>query len=135
MEPYAPGVYVIHIGGEIAQPPFTFTGADGVLTSVSFRYETDDRDVWPPSFQNQMIITALSFACTDDDYNAFSPARAELLKTISDNAYRSFRYAADGVSVVCNVVHTGYVGTGVDLLIPLDEQPQHFALEFTITKE
>ena len=135
MEPYTPGVYVIHIGGEIAQPPFTFAETDGVLTSVSFRYETDDSDVWPPTFQKQMIVTALSFACTDDDYGAFSPARTELLETITDNAYRSFRYAADGVSVVCDVSYTGYVGTGADLLIPMDDEPQHFLLEFTITKE
>ena len=59
----------------------------------------------------------------------------ELLKTISDNAYRSFRYAADGVSVVCNVVHTGYVSAGTEILIPLDDEPQQFTLEFTITKE
>lgn len=132
-DPPTPGVVVIQIGGEVEQPDFVFTEKDGVITSVSFRYETQDNTIWAPSFQNQMTLAVLSYACAQDGFGYFSAARTELLRMLEENEFNSFTFTKNGVTVTSDVVYSGYMNVG--FLLPDEGAETYYSRSFMITRD
>ena len=132
-DPPTPGVVIIQIGGEVEQPDFTFTEQNGAITSVGFRYETRDNTIWAPSFQNQMTLAVLSYACAQEGFGYYSGARRELLQMLEENEFNSFTFANNGITVTCDVEYSGYMNVG--FLLPDEGAETHYSRSFTITQD
>ena len=116
-------------------PKFDFTLTEGKIQTISFSYETSERT--PSSCLDHMILTALSFACTDDDYGFFSEARKALLTEIESHPFQSYHFSRGGVHVDCEVSHSGYLESlDAGFVVALDESKEHhLSLSFSVTKD
>ena len=114
---------------------FTCTEQDSVLREVSFRYESSGQTTIIPNRRDQMLLSALSFACTQDGFGFFCPARRELIETIQSSPFADFEFSENGVRVVCDVEYTGYVypgGQSADLVFLPVGASGSFSMYFSI---
>jgi len=125
--------FKFYIGGDVQLPDFVFTLEGGVLREVKFCYETTESEIYPPSCCNQMILSALAFACAQPEYGMLSASPGKMVQMISQNAFKSFSFEKDGVAVRCTVEYSGYEGEGTTMLRPAPGEQQHYVLKFCIS--
>lgn len=134
--PNTPGVYTIYIGGEIKKPDFVLEQKEGKVSAVHFSFETQDPEVWPPSFREQMLLSAMSFAGAQKDCGVFSKEWKELAEGIEAHPYEDFAFSIGAVDVRCEVEYSGYQDFGMDqgFLWPEDGKEVAFSLRFDMIK-
>ena len=128
-----PDPFTIYMSGWVAPPDFVFTQSDGVVTGVEFRFETRDPEIWPPSFQDQMVLSALAYAGVQDGFWGYLKSRDRLVETIQAHRYESFSFTVNGVTVTCRVDYSGYAGAR-DFLVPLAEEEPSYSFVFSMER-
>ncbi len=130
-----PDPSTIYIGGWAAPPDFSFTESDGTVTGVEFRYETRDPEIWPPSFQDQMVLSALAYAGTQEGFGGYLKHRDRLVETIQDHPYEDFSFEVNGVTLTCQVEYSGYAaGMPADFLLPLSDEKPSYSFAFSMKR-
>ncbi|MGM9538124.1 MAG: MerR family transcriptional regulator [Candidatus Onthomonas sp.] len=129
------GVFVIHLGGELAPPEYRFTEENGVMTGMAFTVTLDNSDVWVSGYQNEMTLSVLSFVGAQAGSLPLDGELEALIRQISDYPFEDFQEILYGVTVTCAVDYSGYFDTGEGTLIP-DEDAEtvyrfHFSMERT----
>lgn len=127
-------IATVFVGGKVSPPDFTFAETNGTVTGISFQFETTDSTIWPPAFQEQMLLSALSFACTKSGFGFFSEARADMLEMIQSHPYQSFSFSEGGITVTCTVQYHGYEGFGnsMGMLLPQEGEQVSYSFHFNI---
>ncbi len=113
---------------------FDLTEKNGVVTGVSFHYETTDSTLYVQSYQEQMVLTTMSFACAQKGFGIFSTARRQILNVVSAYPQESFTYTCNGITVDCQVEYSGYMMLPYDNVLAPGEEPS-YSMTFTITKD
>ncbi len=113
---------------------FDLTEKDGVVTGVSFHYETTDSTLYVQSYQEQMVLTTMSFACAQKGFGIFSTARRQILNVVSSYPQESFTYTCNGITVDCQVEYSGYMMLPYENILAPGEAPS-YSMTFTITKD
>ncbi len=110
------------------------TEKDDVVTGVSFHYETTDSTLYVQSYQEQMLLTTMSFACAQKGFGVFSTARRQILNVVSSYPQESFHYSCNGITVDCQVEYSGYMMLPYEDVLAPGEEPS-YSMTFTITKD
>lgn len=127
--------HVIRMGVQTDPPDFTFQETDGFVTAVGFRFHTNSPAVYPASYQEQMLIAALSYAGAQGSLLDYIRVRDGLVGTIQAHPYESFSLTANGVTVRCQVAYSGYDRPGADFLLPVKGAETAYDLSFEMTGE
>lgn len=125
---------VIHMGAQVDPPDFTITETDGVVTRVAFQYASYKPEYWPPSFQDQMILSAFSYAGVQEGLFGYLNTRDTILSEIQAHSYESFSFTENGVTLTCNVAYSGYDPQGAEYLWPTDDQNASYTFSFCMEK-
>ncbi len=126
--------FVLDIPGGGAAPILTFREDGAGVAEVSFRYECISPV--PSSCQDEMTLSALSFACAQKGFGLFSRARKELLAVISSHPFESFRFEGGGIEAVCEVAYSGYRRIRSDSLFAdfQETDERSYTMEFSIRR-
>lgn len=118
-------------------PSFVIAQSDGVVTEVSFHYETTDSTLKIPNFQEPMILAGMAFAGAQDDSLFFSGTYHKLLHTIPVNEFKDFTFSAGDVTFYCEVERSGYERSITDpgFLLPKEGAETIFSLDFRMVKQ
>ncbi|MCD8325855.1 MAG: MerR family transcriptional regulator [Lachnospiraceae bacterium] len=124
----------VRLGGAPSFLDFELTQQDGVVTGVSFHYETTDSMLFIPSYQDQMVLTTTAFACAQKGFGIFSTARKQILSVVNAYPGESYTCTCNGITIDCQVEYDGYMMLPYDdILVPSDEVS--YSLTFSITKD
>ena len=132
-DPAAENIYVLDLGGTGRAPDFVFREGAAGIEEIAFHYESSG--ILPSSCQRQMQLAVLSFACAQKGFGLFSGARKELLRTVSDHPWESFRYAHGGITLECTAETQGYRTSRDGNLFPATEEDRYFRLYFRLAKD
>ncbi|MDD3409130.1 MAG: MerR family transcriptional regulator [Methanobacteriaceae archaeon] len=128
--------YVINIDGDLDEPEFIFTEDDGIMTGMRFTTELQNSDVWAPSYQNEMILSIMSFVRARQGYSLLSNDVKALIEQISSSPFEDFHFTAHGISITCNVEYSGYMDTvTIGTLCPKEDAERFYSLDFIMVKE
>ena len=127
-------IFVLDILDGGPAPILSFREDGAGVAEVSFRYECISPV--PSSCQDEMILSALSFACAQKGFGLFSRARKELLAVIRDHPFERFRFEHGGIEAVCEVAYSGYRRIRSDSLFAdfQETEARSYAMEFTIRR-
>ena len=126
--------YSINVDGQATPPDFTITETDGVVTRVEFQYASHKPEYWPPSFQDQMILSAFSYAGVQEGLFGYLNTRDTILSEIQAHPYESFSFTENGVTLTCNVAYSGYDPQGAKYLWPIDDPYASYTFSFCMEK-
>lgn len=128
--------YVVNIGGDLDEPEFIFTEDDGIMTGMRFKTELHNSDVWAPSYQNEMILSIMSFVRARQGYSLFSNDVKALIEQISLSRFEDFQFTDHGISITCNVEYSGYMDTAsIGALWPDEDAVRFYSFDFIMVKE
>lgn len=128
--------YVINIGGDLDEPEFIFTEDDGIMTGMCFATELHNSEVWAPSYQNEMILSIMSFVRAQKGYSLFSKDVKALINQISSSPFEDFQFTIHGISITCNVEYSGYMDTvSIGTLWPNEDIVSFYSFDFIMLKE
>lgn len=128
--------YTVVIGGNADEPQFVFTERDGIMTGMNFSAELHDSNVWAQSYQNEMILSILSFAKAQKGYRPFSKDIDRVIKQISAAPFENFQYTVYGISITCDVEYSGYADTAsTGVLWPEEGAEQNYSFHFMMVKK
>lgn len=127
---------VISIGGNVEEPEFIFTEADGVMTGMEFSTKLHNSDAWASSYQEEMILSILSFVRAQRGCSPFSNDVKDIIKQISDSPFENFQFTLHGVSMTCQVEYSGYQPTAsIGSLWPEQGAETDYSFYFSMRKE
>lgn len=128
---------IVYVGGFVERPELTFTEENGVMTGVEFSLSLENSENWPPSYQEQMILMALSFVCAQEECSVFSDEWGDMIRLIEDSAFESYEFAYFGVEVSCEVEYSGYedVAASMNMLWPKEGEKKQFEMKFRMEKK
>ena len=105
------------------------------MTGVSFELSMQDSENWPPSYQNEMMLMALSFVCSQKECGIFSDEREEIIRLIEDKTFESYNFSYFGVEVNCDVEYSGYIDiTASRWLWPKEGEKNRYEIRFEMKK-
>ena len=128
------GVFVIHLGGELAPPEYRFTEEDGAMTGMAFTVTLENSDVWAPSYQDEMTLSALSFVGAQADCLPLDGELAALIRQISEHPFEDVQETLHGVTVTCEVDYSGYFDAGMGALIPEEDAETAYRFHFSMER-
>lgn len=137
-EPVAENVVVIAVGNSVAEPEFTFTEEEGIMTGMSFTIFLENSELWVNGCQEEMMLSVLSFVGAQKKGIFLDGGTDAIVTSISENPFEGFQFTANGVIVTCEVEYSGYMNSGdLGVLIPEEgkEQSNSFYLHFEMRKE
>ena len=114
-------------------PEFFYKLDDGIIKEVGFELEIVNHDKWISSYEDQMIIAALSFLGAQQDMHLFSRTRKEIVNRISGNSFESFQFKEDGITVANDVEYSGYFAD-FPVLVPDEFKESRFWMFFRMQK-
>lgn len=125
----------VHIG-YVERPELVFWEENGIVTGVEFALTLDNHDGWPPSYQEVMLLLAMSFVCAQEECDMFSKEREELLQLIQDSAFESYAKTVFEVDVNCEVAYSGYEGSEYTMigLWPVEGADKWYEISFSMKK-
>ncbi len=126
----------VYIGGDEERPELIFTQKDGFMTGVHFTKQMQDSDNWPPSYQNQMILMAMSYVCAQKECNVLSKEWKDMIRVIEEKTFEDYDFSYYGVDVKCKVEYSGYmdVSPTLGVLYPIEGEKNRFELQFMMGK-
>lgn len=115
---------------------FAYKVENGVLQAISFEVEVENVKGALVSNETQMIISAFSFACAQDEVGFDLSAFSRINKIISVNQFKNFEIREKDMLIKSQVSYDGFLyNSGSKLLFTDDKTSQnHFKLIFTIEK-
>ena len=121
---------------EYEEPRYTFSETDGHMTGMKFSTELHGSDAFAPSYQNEMILSVLSFVRAQKGSGLFSNEGKDIVKAISDASFEDFSVSAYGVQITCEVEYSGYMGTGsMGFLWPEEDAETNYSFSFSMQKQ
>ena len=134
-DPNTVSVY-IDLGGNDNEPNFIFTEENGAMTGMSFSKELHNSSELAPSYQNEMILSILSFARAQKGCSPFSKDLNQIIKQISESPFMDFQYTVQGNSMTCNVEYSGYMNTeSMGSLWPEEGTESDYSYHFMMVKK
>ena len=79
-----------------------FTEEDSVITSIQFSKTLQDTEDWPQHYENQMILSIMSFVRAQEEYNPFSDEFGDMINSISSSPFEDFQFALYGIEISCD---------------------------------
>lgn len=136
VEPENAGQVIISIGGTADEPEFLFTEENGVMTGMAFSAELHNSGAWAPSYQNEMILSILSFVRAQKGCSPFSNDVNDIVKQLEKSPFENFQFTAHGVSMTCEVGYSGYLPTAsIGSLWPEEGAETNYSFHFSMLKE
>jgi len=89
-------------------PEFFYKLNNGSIKEVGFELEFVNHDKWISSYEDQMILAALSFVGAQQDIALLSMTRKEIIKKISGKSFQDFEFEEGGITVSNEVEYSGY---------------------------
>lgn len=121
--PYEYGAHLVDMD-ETSSPTLHFTtDENGIMTGVSWSYESENSSEWPPFYTDQMSYCVLAFA-----HRGLLTKTAALIEPIG---VQSFTIERCGIKASCEISYSGYDHVyGLDLLAPQEENSGEFNNEY-----
>ncbi len=121
-------------------PDFEIIEEDGAVVRVSFHQEITGGElpISSAAYQNQMYLAALALGGAEPALSPFSAGREELEALLRVQPVQSFHCDAGGLTLACEVVHSGYLETSlssetIDLMPEGDDCS--FSIFFSVTRD
>lgn len=115
-------------------PEVVIREEEGKVREVSFHYEKVTASLFVLNCQDQMVLSAISFACTQRNIGEFLSYRKVLLGEIEAHHFEDFSVSYNGVTMECTVEKSGYSEAPGSLFFP-DGENSYFSMYFNIRKE
>ena len=133
---------VIHVGALDSAPAVTFIETDGVLSGVQLEFtHTGQPFLTAVSYQDDLLLAALSFVCAQPDVGFFEQVPRQLAERLTGlSPFSSWCFEMAGVELCCTAEVSGYlepVESVPSVLVPDPDEEQtgqSFHLIFTMTK-
>lgn len=126
---------VLRIGGDFQYPDFVFRQKDGKITAVEFCFENRESSLWAPSFQRQMMLSAMAFAGAQKEFGLFENTKKEVLEKIQSHPFESFCFSEGGVRFMCDVRQKGYQSGPEDYLWPKEGEEVFYSFYYKMELE
>lgn len=129
---------VIYIGiNRLPLPDFRIIEEDGIITEISFEVEVKGGESWISEYNNQMIIAVLSYVGAQKNINPFTLKKDYIINVINNSDFESFNFTKSGITVSCDVEHSGYriINTESVILIPMENADTYFHILFKMKKQ
>lgn len=134
-----PGTPYINQNGEYAQlPEFQFTEKNGAITSISFSYSVENKNVKVSSYGEIMALAAVSYICAQEGYSIQPDTPEEIFSRIKEHGdyFEDFILSDAGIIVKCDFNYEGYdlVSDSYDsaVLEPVYGEDARFSIEFSM---
>jgi len=124
---------VIYIG-LAEKPEYHFTTENGYVTGVSFAIEVVNNEGFITSYNKQMFLTSLAFACAQNEVRLFSKIPNRIADKIDNNIFKDYSFTETGITFMCDIEYSGYRDTQSHLLFPSNEDENYFSLKFSMNK-
>ncbi|MBE0451968.1 MAG: RDD family protein [Clostridia bacterium] len=128
---------VIYIGGEVNPPTFEFIEDSGIMTGMRFSMELINNDSWTPSYNDEMVLSILSFVQAQEGSSLFKSDVMDLIKQIQEEPFTGFQRTIHGVTITCDYDYSGYVGvTSFGYLFPDEDEDtdRYYSVEFEMIR-
>lgn len=124
---------VIYIG-LAEKPEYHFTTENGYVTGVSFVIEVVNNEGFITSYNKQMFLTSLAFACAQNEVRLFSKIPNRIADKIDNNIFKDYNFTEAGITFMCDIEYSGYRDTQSHFLFPSNEDENYFSLKFSMIK-
>lgn len=91
------------------KPEYIFTAENGVMTGMEFSVEIKDSDVWVPNYQNEMLLSIMSFVQAQKGCGPLSGEVKKVANNITKAPFKDFHYTLHGVELICDFEFSGYI--------------------------
>lgn len=128
---------VIYLGGETDPPAFEFIEDNGIMTGMRFSMKLINNDSWTPSYNDEMVLSILSFVQAQEGSSPFKSDVMDLIKQIQEEPFTGFQRTIHGVTITCEYDYSGYVGaTSFGYLIPDEDKDtdRYYSVEFEMIR-
>ncbi|HZK28282.1 MAG TPA: hypothetical protein VFD00_12180 [Thermoclostridium sp.] len=106
---------------------------NGYLKGVSFVVELQNQKDLLGSYDNQIILISLSYACAQEEIGLFSNAPKRIIDNIIQNTFKDYNFTESGVEFTCQTEYSEYIDSYSGILIPKENAEQYyFKIEYTV---
>ncbi len=114
---------------------YNYEFTENELTGVFFQVSIQDEKQWISSFDTDTSLIMLSLMGANKDERIALRMQNKLASHIPEDFFSSYQFELYGYKVSVETSHSGYVSTGINLLMPIDASKQHdFQYHFRIEK-
>ncbi len=118
------------------EPEYIFTVEDGVMTGMQFSTKLHNSDEWPQSYQNEMVMSIMSFVRAQKECNPLFNDIKDDINKISESPFENFQFSEYGVTVTCEVNYFGYMNMAASGVLWPDEGAEtDYTFSFSMVKE
>lgn len=126
---------VIVFGSDIDLPSFEFTESNGIMTGLRFELELTNYDGFIPSYQNEMILSILSFVGAQKGERLILGDINEVVEKMTTNELADFEYKLRGMAIKNEIEYSGYHETSsFGMFWPIEGVDKYFKFDFQIVK-
>ncbi len=119
------------------RPNYQFVTDNAYITGIEMFIEIEDGTNFITSFNyydKYMILAAFALAGAQDEVGLFTRVNEQITKQISENYLKDFQFDEVGLSITCDVEHTGYIDHSPLALMPDDNAAEtYFSLYYLIS--
>jgi hypothetical protein len=126
---------VIIAGSDFDLPEFRFAETDGIMTGLRFSVEHTNYEGMLPTYQNEMILSVLSFVGAQKSGLSVLNDINEMVNLMTDFGPNGIEANIQGVSVKYSTEISGYYATpSLGMYWPIEGEKKHFRFEFEMVK-
>lgn len=119
--------------GKTEKPEYSFTIENGYVTGVSFAVEIKNSHDWIGSYDKQMVLASLAYACAQNEMGLFSKIPSRITEKIYKNKFEDFHFAEAGITCNCDTEYSGYIKSTSDILFSDETAAEtYFSLKFSV---
>ncbi len=89
-----------------SEPTYVFTEKDGKMTQMQFTTSLHNSNEWPQSYQNEMLLSIMSFVRAQKECNPLSKEVKDIVRQISVSPFEDFQFDIYGVTLTCDVEYS-----------------------------
>ena len=131
---YPEGTVVVDVVDNLPLPPLEFEEENGVITGISFTLSSQNGEEWISGYDMELLLLVDAFAGAQWDRGLFDGEIGKFAQQMEDLPFSEFEGEIYGVRVFWEVEYNGYIYSDDWTLIPDEEKPCQFTMEFSMTK-
>lgn len=137
-ETESPYIVVVDVEEDMIKPEVTFIEEDGIMKGLSMELECKDaQDTYMATYQDEMVLSMLSFVCAQEEYHVFHQTWDDILKFSEIMPYEEYVFEKYDVKVTRTVECQGWSYIeGTEMMFPEKEEndTQYYSLKFEFYK-
>ncbi len=116
-----------------SSPEFNIIEKDGEVVEVSFTLEQTNNTEFISSYDNYMMLAALSYMGAQKEIPLFSNDRYDIINCIEGHSFENFEMTKAGIKMSYDITYIGYEDADI-VLVPKDGEDNYYRMEFKLEK-